>query len=56
MKQAKVVVAALITAKKAKDKSVYNFIQWSHLLTSGNKASYYDYRDFIEKNANIPTN
>ena len=24
---------ALKTAKKAKDKSIYNFIQWRHLLT-----------------------
>ena len=53
MKQAKW-SSSLITAKKAKDKSVYNFIQWSHLLTSGNKASYYEYKDFIEKNANYP--
>ena len=45
---------SLITAKKAKDKSIYNFIQWRHLLTSGNKASYYEYTDFIEKNANYP--
>ena len=28
---------ALKTAKKAKDKSIYNFIQWRHLLTKGNK-------------------
>ena len=45
---------ALKTAKKAKDKSIYNFIQWRHLLTKGNKASYYDYRSFIELNENYP--
>ena len=39
MKQAKW-PAALKTAKKARDKSIYNFIQWRHLLTKGNKASY----------------
>ena len=32
---------AIKTAKKAKDKSIYDFIQWRHLLTKGNQASYY---------------
>ena len=45
---------AIKISKKAKDKSIYNFIQWRHLLTSGNKASFYDYLDFIEKNKNYP--
>jgi len=45
---------ALSTAKKAKDKSIYNFIQWKHLLTRGNKATYYDYKLFIDKNPNYP--
>ena len=45
---------ALSSAKKAKDKSIYNFIQWKHLLTRGNKASYYDYKLFIDKNPNYP--
>ncbi len=45
---------ALKTAKKAKDKSIYNFIQWRHLLTKGNKASFYDYKTFIDKNENYP--
>ena len=53
MKQAKW-PAALKTAKKARDKSVYNFIQWKHLLTKGNKASYYDYKTFIDKNEDYP--
>ena len=39
---------ALSSAKKAKDKSIYNFIQWKHLLTRGNKASYYDYKLFYD--------
>ena len=34
---------ALSQSKKAKDKSIYNFIQWRHLLTTGNQASFYDY-------------
>ncbi len=45
---------ALKTAKKAKDKSIYNFIQWRHLLKKGNQASYYDYKLFIDKNENYP--
>ncbi len=45
---------ALKISKKAKDKSIYNFIQWRHLLTTGNKASYYDYKTFIERNENYP--
>ena len=45
---------ALKTAKKAKDKSIYDFIQWRHLLTKGNKASFYDYKLFIDKNENYP--
>ena len=45
---------ALSTAKKAKDKSIYNFIQWRHLLTKGNRASFYDYQEFINKNENYP--
>ena len=53
MKKAKW-TAALKTAKKAKDKSIYNFIQWRHLLTKGNKASYYEYKNFIDKNENYP--
>ena len=46
--------SSLKTAKKAKDKSIYNFIQWRHLLTKGNQASYFDYRNFIDKNEDYP--
>ena len=53
MKQAKW-PSALKTAKKAKDKSIYNFIQWRHLLTRGNKATYYEYKNFIDKNEDYP--
>jgi soluble lytic murein transglycosylase len=42
---------SLKTAKKAKDKSIYNFIQWRHLLTTGNQASFYDYKVFINQNS-----
>ena len=44
--------SSLKTAKKAKDKSIYNFIQWRHLLTPGNSASFYDYKIFIDNNPN----
>ena len=46
--------AALSFSKKAKDKSIYNFIQWRHLLTTGNQASFYDYMTFIKRNENYP--
>ncbi len=45
---------SLLIAKKAKDKSIYKFIQWNHLLTKGNKASFYDYKIFIDQNENFP--
>ena len=32
---------ALSIAKKARDKSIYDFIQWRHLLARGNKATFY---------------
>ena len=45
---------ALKESWKAKDKSIYNFIQWKHLLTTGNKATYNEYNNFIKKNSNYP--
>ncbi|MDC0059959.1 lytic transglycosylase domain-containing protein [bacterium] len=45
---------ALSLSKKAKDKSIHNFIQWRHLLTTGNQASFYDYLAFIKRNQNYP--
>ena len=44
----------VLLMKKAKDKSIYNFIQWRHLLTKGNTASFYDYQQFINRNSNYP--
>ena len=46
--------SALTLSKKAKDKTIYNFIQWRHLLTTGNQASFYDYLAFIKNNENYP--
>ena len=45
---------ALATSKKANDKSIYNFVKWKYLLTSGNNASFYDYQSFINKNKEYP--
>ena len=45
---------ALKLSKKSKDKSIQNFIQWKHLLTTGNQASFYDYKLFIDRNENYP--
>ena len=46
--------SALKIAKKAKDNSIYNFIQWRHLLTSGNQSSFYEYQVFLNKNSDYP--
>ena len=45
---------ALSLSKKAKDRSINNFITWRHLLTTGNQASFYDYLAFIKNNENYP--
>ena len=42
------------TAKKARDKSIYNFIRWKHLLTTGNQLTFYEYKKFIELNPKYP--
>jgi soluble lytic murein transglycosylase len=42
-------ISSLKIAKKAKDKSIYNFINWRYLSTPGNQASFFDYKVFIEK-------
>ena len=41
-------------AKKARAKSIYNFIQWRHLLTTGNKATFVEYKQFIETVKDYP--
>jgi soluble lytic murein transglycosylase len=46
--------SSLKNAKRAKDKSIYNFIKWRYLLTTGNQASFYDYKIFIEQNSQYP--
>jgi soluble lytic murein transglycosylase len=46
--------SSLKIAKKARDKSIYNFIQWRYLSTPGNQASFFDYKVFIERNNDYP--
>ena len=46
--------SSLKNAKRAKDKSIYNFIKWRYLLTTGNQSSFYDYKVFIEQNSQYP--
>ena len=45
---------AIKTSKRAKDKSIYNFIVWRYLLERSNNASYSLYSEFLEKNKNYP--
>ena len=42
------------TAKKARAQSIYDFIEWRHLLTSGNKATFSEYKRFIERVKDYP--
>ena len=41
-------------AKKAKNKSIYNFINWRHLITTGNNADFFEYKSFIDRNKDYP--
>ncbi len=45
---------ALNLAKKSRNKDIFSFIQWRHLLTNRNNASYYEYQQFINENPNYP--
>ncbi len=45
---------ALKTAKNARAQSIYDFVQWRHLLTTGNKATFSDYKGFIERLERYP--
>ena len=40
-------VEAEKVAKKARNKSIYNFVQWRHLITTGNQASVFDYKHLV---------
>ena len=41
-------------ASKARAKSIFDFIQWRHLLTTGNRATFTEYKQFIERVKNYP--
>ena len=47
-------VEALKTSKKAKNKSIHNFILWRYLLNKSNSATFVEYKQFIEKNKDYP--
>ena len=47
-------IQALSISKKTRDKSIYNFVKWRYLLTTGNKANFNDYDSFIRFNNNYP--
>ena len=44
------------SARKARAKSIYDFIEWRHLLTTGNKATFTEYKEFIERVKKYPRN
>ena len=46
--------SAIKISKKAKDRSIYNFIKWRHLLTTGNQESFFDYQVLINENSDYP--
>ena len=41
---------AIDLAKKSRNNDIYNFVQWRHLLTNRNNATYYEYQQFIKRN------
>ena len=45
---------AITTSKKAKDKSIYNFIVWRYLLERTNNADFSLYNEFLERNKSYP--
>ena len=46
--------SAIKMSKKAKDKSIYNFILWRYLLEKNNNANYSLYSEFLKKNKKYP--
>jgi len=45
---------ALKLSKNARDKTLYNLVNWLYLLKPTNAASFYDYSSFISSNSNYP--
>ena len=46
--------SALKASQKVKDRDFRDLINWMYLKTTGNQASFNDYKEFIEKNYNYP--
>jgi len=46
--------SAIKLSKKAKNKSIYDFIVWRYLLERNNLADYSLYSEFLERNKNYP--
>ena len=46
--------SALKSADKIKDRDFKNLITWMYLKTTGNTATFNDYKKFIERNSNYP--
>ena len=47
-------INAIKLSKKAKDKKLYNLVNWLYLKQSSNQASFYDYQTFISSNPEYP--
>jgi len=45
---------AIKLSKKAKDKTLYNLVNYLYLIRASNSASFYDYISFINNNPNYP--
>ena len=45
---------AIKIAKKSRDKTIYNLINYLYLIQPSNSASFYDYKIFINSNPNFP--
>jgi len=45
---------AIKLSKRAKDKMLYNLVNWLYLKEPTNNATFYDYTSFIERNSNYP--
>ncbi len=41
-------------ARKSNNKIIYDFVNWRHLLTTGNQATFATYKSFIDRNPNYP--
>jgi len=46
--------SALKSSKKVKDKEFRTLVEWMYLKTTGNRATFTDYQNFIEKNKDYP--